>query len=261
MTPSTPVQSTVTFGTKSRTGRTDVVAPIATADTTLMQILANHDRTLDGITKGSELQSWRITGKRPDGTAFSLVRSDRYTSSDIAFDVLFDVADPVFVLSSFEGVRIDSVTANGAVTTDARTWSLSGLKAKVAGTWKKIKARGKIDARAGQRLKLRAILTGPGGKRLVPVSVKVPGKAVGTSFLSVNGGADYFNEGEFSEDGFVSYDSVDDYLDAQKASVRNDTVVAELFVEGRRSVKVKRGVSSTQDRVVRGFAEYRVRVR
>ena len=260
-TPTTAVQSTVTLGAKSRTGRTDVVAPIATADTTLMQILANHDRTLDGITKGSELQSWTITGKRPDGTAFSLVRSDRYASADIAFEVLFDVADPVFVLGSFEGVSIDSVTVNGAVTTDARTWSLSGLKAKVAGTWKKIKANGRIDARAGKKLKLRAILTGPAGKRVVPVSVKVPAKAIGSSFLSVNGGADYFNEGEFSEDGFVSYDSVDDYLAAQKASIRNDTVVAELFVEGRRSVKIKRGVASPQDRVVRGFAEYRVRVR
>ena len=54
---------------------------------------------------------------------------------------------------------------------------------------------------------------------------------------------------------------MDDYLDAQKASIRNDGVVAELFVEGRRSLKIKRGVSSPQDRVVRGFAEYRVRVR
>ena len=175
--------------------------------------------------------------------------------------MLFDVADPVYVLGSFEGVRIDSVTVNGAVTTDARTWSLSGLKAKVAGKWKKIKAHGKIDARAGKKLELRAILTGPAGKRLVPVSVKVPAKAFGPSFLSVNGGADYFNEGEFSEDGFVSFDSVDDYLAAQKASIRNDTVVAELFVEGRRSLTIKRGVASPQDRVVRGFAEYRVRVR
>ena len=95
----------------------------------------------------------------------------------------------------------------------------------------------------------------------MPVSVKVPAKAFGQSFLSVNGGADYFNEGEFSEDGFVSFDTVDDFLDAQKASIRNDSVVAELFVEGRRSLTIKRGVSSPQDRVVRGFAEYRVRVR
>ncbi len=263
ITPTTSVTSTLVHGARSRVGRTDVAAPIATADTTAIQILANHDRLLDGLTKGSELQSWTIAGARPDGTPFTLVRTDRYASSDLAFEVPFDVADAVYMLGTFEGVRIDSVTVNGTVVKDARTWSLAKLRAKSGGEWKTIKSGGRIDAKAGKLLRLRAVLTSPLGERAVRVKVKVPGRAQGGGFLAVTGGADYFGAVDFSEEGggFESFSSVDDYLVSQRATVRNDAVAVDLFVEGRRSTKMRQGVSAAQDRVVSGYKEYRVRIR
>jgi hypothetical protein len=262
--PTMAVTSSLTYGAKSRVGRTDVAAPIAAADTTAIQLLANHDRLLDGITKGSELQSWTITGAKPDGSPFTLARTDRYTSSDLAFEVPFDVADAVYMLGTFEGVRIDAVSVNGTVVKDARTWSLTKLQAKQGGKWKSIKAGGRIDAKAGKKLRLKAVLTSPLGERAVRVKVPVPGRAAGGGFLAVTGGADYFSEGDFSEDEggfFASFSSVDDYLASQRSTVRNDAVAVDLFVEGRRSTKTRQGVSAPQDRVVTGYKEYRVRIR
>jgi len=260
--PTMGVSSALTFGTRSRTGTTRVAVPLAAPDVTLFQIVANHDRLLDGITKGSELQSWTITGKRPDGTPFSLARTDRYTSSDIAFEVPFDIADAVYNLGQFEGVTLNDVLVSGGVTTDARTWSVSKVKVKTGGHWRTAKPGGKVDAKAGGKLKLRVVLVGPAGKRVVPVTLKVPGRAFGAAFLSVTGGNDYFSEVEFSEDGgFVGFATLDDYLAAQRATVRNDAVAADLVIEGRRSVRTKHAVSAPQDKVVKGFQEFTVRIR
>jgi hypothetical protein len=259
----TGVTSALTFGTRSRTGSTRVAVPLAAPDITLFQILANHDRLLDGITKGTELQQWTITGKRPDGTPFSLARTDRYTSTDLAVEVPFDVADAVFNLGQFEGVTLADVSVSGGVTTDARTRTVSKVKVKTGKKWRTAKPGGKVDARAGHKLRLRVVLTGPAGKRVVPVSLKVPARAFGAAFLSVTGGNDYFSEVEFSEEdgGFFGFATLDDYLDAQRATVRNDAVAADLIIEGRRSVRTKHAVSRPQDQVVKGFLEFTVRIR
>lgn len=186
----TEVASTVTLGTRSRTGSTRVSIPDATAGTVFYQLVANHDRVVDGTTAGSELLSWTING-HASGVPFSLDATDRYVSDgDITYESGFDLADFVYSLTGIDGVTLDDVIMGSEIVTDHSTWRVTGVEQWRHGGWQPLGKGAPAVAHAGGTLVLRAVLTGATGKRTVPVRVAVPRNAAGsTARLQLVGGS------------------------------------------------------------------------
>ncbi|GAB3262626.1 SpoIVB peptidase S55 domain-containing protein [Nocardioides dilutus] len=227
----TTISSDVSYAGTNRLGSSNVTVPAAWASVTFYQQLANHDRVVDAIRKGSESQSWVIKGSQ-GGTPFTFSHSDRFTSSyDISFDASYELADIVYLLSSVEGIDLDSVAVDGDVTNSAATYSVGGNEQFRKGEWHKVNNRNPATVRAGQRLRLRVVLRGSDGSTAkVPYSFKIPKRAAGNKGqVFLTGGNDYFSEdffyGEFG--GSKSLADIKGYIDGL---VRNDEIAAQLFI-------------------------------
>ena len=252
----TTITSDLSYRDRQRTGSSSVTVPESNAAVTFYQQLANHDRVLDGILAGSELMTWSITGD-DNGTPFSLSMTDRYASNyDIAFESPWEVADLVYFLSAFEGVTVDDVTVDGDVIDDSSTWKVDRVEQRRDGAWAKVSRRLPARATAGQMMKLRAILDGPGdASKIVPLALAVPARAAGTrGMLSVEGGAWQWSY-------YWGASDVDDVAEALASAVRNDAVSANLFIEGRRKMTRVTDVSDPTDKVVHGGKRVTVRIR
>lgn len=186
------VSSLVTYGERNRTGvsQVSVQTPDALASTTFYQFLANQDRVVDGTVDGSELASWTVTGTGPDGAAFELTSTDLYVSDwDLSYEVGFSLGDIVYALARIPGATIDSVSTDATVLDEATSYRLTALQRKVDGAWTNVSRRQAIPVRAGSRLTLQAVLSGPTGSTTVPVTVRIPRRmAGGQGFLDVTGG-------------------------------------------------------------------------
>jgi hypothetical protein len=254
----TSISSTVTYLDRERTGTSAVSVPEYNAATTFSQQVANHDRVLDGILAGSELMSWTIDGTDADGSPFTLSSEDRYASNyDITFESPWELADLVYFLSSFEGVSVDDVDVNGAVSDDNSTWRVDVVEQKRDGAWSKVSRRIPAIAMAGQPLVLRAVLSGAGDETLtVPLSLDIPKKVGRRGFMEVAGGAWQWTN-------FYQAQSVDDIAKALADAVRNDAVAANLWLEsvtGRGQVRVQDKTEPT-DKVVYGSKRVMVKVK
>lgn len=255
--PLTGVTSTVSFADRSRTGSSSVSIPEANAAVTFYEHIANHDRVIDGIIAGSEELSYTITGTDADGSAFELSSSDVYASDyDITFASPWEVADLVWILSAFEGVTVEDVTTDAAVSEDSSTWRVQQIQQLRNGEWVKVTRRQKAIATAGKPLVLQAVLEGIAGATLnVPLSLDVPKKAADSrGYLTVEGGAWRWTN-------IYGANNVDDLEQAIAESVRNDQVVANLFIEGRRRGIQTEGVSDPTDKVVYGAKRAYVKIR
>ena len=175
------VSSTATFGTRTRTGSTQVYMQDYAPNATLYQIYLNQDRVVDQYLPGSEESSWTIVGTKADGSEFTVDLGDRYRSTyDITDYAIWDVPDMVYILSQLEGVSIESVSYDGVVSDSTTEWKVKGMEVKVGGSWVPVKANGKVTAKAGATLKVRALLTSTAGAtKTVPVSVPIPAKLAG----------------------------------------------------------------------------------
>jgi hypothetical protein len=234
VTPSgTTITSDVTYAGRNRVGDSTVTVPDAWASVTFFQQLANHDRVVDAIRKGSERQSWFIRGSQ-GGTPFTFSHSDRFVSSyDIAFDASYELADLVYLLSSVEGVDLDTVRVDADVTNGSATYSVGGNEQLVKGEWRKVSNRKPATVRAGGKLRLRVVLRGSDGSTArVPYSFRIPQRAAGSrGRVFLTGGNDFFSEdffyGEFG--GARSLSDIKGYIDGL---VRNDEIAAQLFIGG-----------------------------
>lgn len=270
---SADITSSVDYDGRSRVGTTHVTVPDYTANAVFGQFLSNHDRVLDGIVAGTSLQEWTITGVRPNGTEFSLSYADRYTSSyDITWYSVFDLADLVWSLSSVPGVTVTSVDVDSDVTDETGVWKLASVEQRRAGAWTKVTNKTPVVARAGKTLRLRTVLTGPGGTQTLRVRFAVPRRAriARTVLLSVAGGGSLYN------DSWVQ--SVGDAEKMLASAVRNDQVKVQFgtpdaisgggyygeegidFARGRYSFAKSR-LLGPLDKVVEGSKLLRVRVR
>ncbi|MFN8196180.1 MAG: hypothetical protein U0R80_18095 [Nocardioidaceae bacterium] len=251
------VEATATYGARTRTGSTDVFMQDYAPNATLYQIYYNQDRVVDQYLPGSEDASWTITGTKPDSTPFSLQIGDRYRSTyDITDYAVWDPADLVYLLSQIEGVSIDSVVWNGTVSDSVTEWKVKGMEAKVGGAWVKIPANGKVTAKAGTTLKLRALLTSTmGDTTTAPIDVPVPAKlAGGSGRLRVIGGGDTYMS-------FWGDDTIDEILATADGYVRNDQVVVELDAGAKGGEVHKEFSSAAQDMVVEGHKNFRIVVK
>jgi SpoIVB peptidase S55 len=227
------ITSDVSYAGRNRVGSSTVTVTQAWAQVAFFQQLANHDRVVDAIRKGSENQTWTIKGSQ-GGTPFTFTHSDRFTSSfDISYDASFELADLVYLLSTVEGVDVDSVAVDGDVTNGAATYAVSGNEQLVKGEWKKVNNRHPATVRAGSRLELRVVLRGSDGTTAkVPYSFKIPRRAAGNrGTVYLTGGNDFFSE-DFFYDEFGGSKSLSDIQRYVDGLVRNDEIAAQLFIGG-----------------------------
>jgi hypothetical protein len=250
------VTSSVSYAGRSRDGVSHVSVPEAAASTTFYELLGNHDRVLDAIVTGSELQSWTITGHDEDATPFSLAVTDRYASDyDITFDSSYEVADFVYALSSVPGVTIDGVSLDSDVNDDSSVWRVSKVQQRRAGAWHTLNRQNPAIAQAGRNLSVRAVLTSGSHTRSVPVSVAVPARTAGQrGRLMVTGGS-----WTYSNDAYPS--SLKQAKRYVATYVRNDQVLGAIDLLGPRGEVQQTGRSTALDKVVTGAKRVRVLVR
>lgn len=227
------ITSDVSYAGRNRVGSSTVTASQAWAEVAFFQQVANHDRVVDAVRKGSENQTWTIKGSQ-GGTPFTFSRSDRFTSSyDISYDASFELADLVYLLSSVDGVDLDSVTVDGDVTDNAATYAVAGNEQLVKGQWTKVNNRNPATVRAGQKLELRVLLRGSDGTTAkVPYSFKIPKRAAGNrGQVFLTGGNDFFSEDFFYDElgGARSLADIKGYIEGL---VRNDQIAAQLYIGG-----------------------------
>jgi hypothetical protein len=254
--PSAGITSSVSYGGRSRTGTSHVSVPVAAASTTFFQFLQNHDRVLDARAAGSEVLSWTIRGKEKGVGPFSLSVVDRYASDfEIVFDPAFDVANFVFDLSTITGVTLDSVEMDSVVRDDSSTWEMKRVEQRRAGQWRAVNRRNPAVARAGQELRLRAVLVSGADTTTAPLPLTIPRKAARqTAQLIVMGGTSVFSEDEFPG-------SMAQAKRFVKNHVRNDQIQVQLEAFGRRGEISRVNETAPQEKVVYGEKFLRVRIR
>ena len=253
----TDVSSDVTFRNRHRAGVTHVSVAQATAAATFYQLIANHERVVDGSIPGSELLTWTISGHDGSGTPFSLPVTDRFASDyDISFDAVWDLADFVWALSSVSGVSIDTIETQSAVTDDSSRWQVAGVEQRRRSTWTTIGKGSPVLARADRPLKLRALLTGTGGATATAkVRMDIPASASGSmGRLMLVGGSQLWSRNSWPQ----SLAQAQKYVDTL---VRNDEVSFQLSLQGRRRSVTQSQVSEPQEKVVDGRKTVRVFVR
>lgn len=238
------VTSSVVFGAESRTGVTQVPFQDFGASATFYTLVGNHDRVIDGLTGGSELQSWTIRGTGPDGAAYTLRDADRYRSaSDITYTSPWDVADTVWLLQNIPGVGVDSVTVDGDVITDDTYYRIRRVEQYRDGAWATVKSR--VRAQAGRTLRLRAVLSDGTTSRNVVWRWDVPRRlAGGEGELTVLGGE--------SDWEYLEADSLPEVLRAARTGLRNDQVRFSVAGYGEGGRVTKRYTTPVQRRVVTG---------
>ncbi|SDE24215.1 SpoIVB peptidase S55 domain-containing protein [Nocardioides lianchengensis] len=214
------ITSTVTYGTRARTGRTAVSVPDFLAEASLYQLIANQDRVIDGPAKGTSLLTWRITGTE-GSKPFALAFTDRFTSTDLGLEAHMGVAELVYSLGQLDGVKITSVSAKAAVTNDLRRHAISAVEQKRGGQWVKITRRSPAFGRAGKSIRLRVVVGGRAGKQVLPLKpIKLPKRSPGLLMLVAQGG-----DGAYTD---TSGSSVAKVRTALAAQVRHDQVQVQV---------------------------------
>jgi hypothetical protein len=178
----TTVSSTVVSGTRSRTGTTYV--PLRTADniamTTYLQTAMNHARVLDSQAPGSEVLTWTVTGISAAAKPFTLAWTDRYlATTDLADEIGFDVAGLTSTVAGMSDVTVDSVTLTGQASPSTKHYRFVRAEQRIGGQWVKITERRPAFARAGGKLKVRAVLRQGSSVLRLPFTFAVPRSAAG----------------------------------------------------------------------------------
>lgn len=252
---STEISSTVRYRDRARTGTSYAEVAEVNAGTTFFELVANHDRVLDGIVDGSEVLSWTIQGTDPAGAPFSLAFTDRFTSRDLAFETSFDLADLVYALSNIQGIDIASVHADSQADDDSSTYRLSGLQQHRAGEWTRVDRTSPIIGRAGRKVSLRTVLTSAGGTRYEPFGLTVPARAIRRGQVYVTGG-------DYSYSDYYDIDSLAKAKRVLSHQVRNDELQIEAFFGASNEHGIRRSkVDGPLDKVIDGFVRAPVQVK
>jgi hypothetical protein len=265
------VSSEVSFGSRSRTGTTQVSEKDFAAGATFYQQIANHDRVIDAVGSGSEEHSWTVTGTGPGGAPFSLGFADRYTSTwDLSYEASYPLADLVALLTEARGVTVEAVTAESAVTEDESLYRIRRVEQWRQGTWEAITPKRPALVRAGKVLRIRTVLASDDATRTMVSSFRVPRKAAGTmARLSVIGGDRYFSDGFFYEEFEEEFEGLMGFEESSAPTLqeirtmvedmlRNDEVWAGLRFGRGRSGVTKERVLGMADKVVGGYREVKV---
>lgn len=246
------------YRSRSYEGRTTVTVEDAytRAVTSLLQFDASAERSIDGWVPGQGLVSWTMKGV-DKGKPFTLTHTDRLRGyEDVGFEAGFPLADMIYAVEDIDGVTLSSVDASLKADLETPPLRINRVERWKGGKWTTVKRGSVVKAKAGKRLRLRAVLRNSQGTSYAPLVVKVPqGKKVKgrTLRVGVAGGANHWGEGSLN-----SVKGVRKYL---ANSVRGDQVAATLRVPRKDAVKVRTIRSSPQDSVIRGSKFFRLRIR
>jgi hypothetical protein len=247
------VTSEVTSGVRTREGTTHVTVPRAAAEITFYQLLANHDRVIDGIIPGTETQSWTITGTDAKGAPFTASFSDRYTSNfDITFEASYELPDLVYGMTQIPGVTLEEISHDAVVTKSTARYAVGAIQQYRQGAWVTLGKKEPARVKAGRKLILRSVLNGPSGTETVTASFTVPQRARGQrGAVAFTGGNELYSEAAYQN-------TLAKILAGIEKNVRNDEVQVDLGVFGGKVPIVKTQVTGPVDLVVTGARRVRV---
>ena len=252
---SAPIESTVTYGTRHRTGTSNSLLSTNDADILFSQVLANHDRVVDAIMPGSESLTYSVTGTGATGAPFTIDYADLYQSDrDISFDSVWGIADATYVLSQMKGVTIDGITVGSTVSDDANTLRIQSVEQRIGGHWVALSRRSPAVASRGETLTLRAkLLSTDGSTTTVPLSAKVPNSSkIRFAVLEVEGGASSWNRGVWNAETPKQLDN------ALNDGAHNNELQTTLAVYGRHVHGRTSTISAPQSHVVYGGKQIEV---
>ncbi len=189
-----PVTSTFTGPSGTRTGSTHVTDPEWYTDLASTHVLTDAVRAMDGEGKGAGTFRYRVTGKRGDGRAFTLSRTDAIADE---FDVEYAAAARVLgILAQLQYNGAENITFTGT-----RTWStlstrygvyrVKGIQRRSSTGWHELSLSRVLTVRAGSVQHLRARLVSKDlPTRTVAWDVSIPKKAAGrTGAVRFTGGS------------------------------------------------------------------------
>ncbi len=258
--PSVTITDTRWYQGRTRTGNSQVSLKAFNAEVTFYQQLANHDRVIDGMSPGTEFVMWTIEGRDADGKPFTLKMRDRYMSEeDIGYEVVWDAADQVSVLTGLKGVTVDRVEIYGSAKDDTSTYTIAGVEQYIGGKWVRVHSGRSILGQAGKNLAVRTILKSGSTTRTVLTAVRVPADAWGARGQYVLG--DLFG-GDEDEEPVGPTGNLTSVLAYYKNWVGNDQVAGALRLESYdeplKPVLFRSGIT---DKVIEGSARIPVRIR
>lgn len=246
--PSAPdITTSVTSGTRSRTGTTYIPAMNWFADVSAYHLLFNQQRVFDARAEGAQTSRWTVKGLRADGSAFEYTRADRFAHPD---DLVWSAPDELFMqlfglMNTGEKISFTEVDASSNMSPDYQAFTIKRLQIRNAGAWRPV--RRPLQVRPGVTKRFRVTLASDQlDTAYVRLAVTIPRRAVGGGLLTFRGGNTYGGWEEFWYEP-TSGSSFDKELATIKATPRNDTVVADLQVErvrggmATRSVRVRTG--------------------
>ncbi|MQW75217.1 hypothetical protein GHK92_04965 [Nocardioides sp. dk4132] len=256
------------------TGRTEVYVDDAAADAVYYQFSAAHERLLDNDPMGSELLTWTITGTDAAGAPFTLRLTDRFAGPDALWEATYGVADFAWGLSRLEGVEMRSIDLRADLSRDARTLDIARVEQHRNGSWTTVNNKTPIQARAGRTIKLRLVMTAPGGtKRYHRVSFAAPAaKYRSATRVSVTSGSNQWNSTSFKNlagaKKLIATTLRNDQVRVQygtsdKVQYAGDYYGEEMYyrAEAKRPKSFLRTrVSAPYDRVVTGAANIKVKI-
>ena len=228
------VTSDVSYAGRNRVGSSTVTVPQAWAR---WPSTSSSPTTTGWSTPSARARRTRAGRSRAAraATPFTFTRSDRFTSSyDISYDASFELADLMYLLSTVEGVDVDSIAVDGDVTNECR--DVRGVGQRAAGQGRSgRRSTTATRPRSGRarRLQLRVVLRGSDGtSATVPYSFKIPRRAAGNrGTIYLTGGNDYYSE-DFFYDEFGGAKSLTDIANYIDGLVRNDQIAGQLFIGG-----------------------------
>ncbi len=256
----TPVRSTVSYpGSPTRSGESKVSVEQALPGTVFYENTLNHDRVVDGVSPGSELQTWTIRVAQA-GRTVALTGQNRYASEDdITWAASGESADVTYLLTQVPGLDVRSVNVTSAVSPDSSTYRLARLEQRTGGQWVTVGKGAPVVTRAGRALSMRAVLVSGTTTKQVPFQLDVAEQMAGARGQLYVAGHDpmWDDEGYYGPTP-TSLAGVRKVLASQ---VRNDQLSVNLELEGMRSMKVQKSRTAPVDKVVQGGRMVRVVVR
>ncbi|MFZ2016058.1 MAG: hypothetical protein WAV00_19750 [Nocardioides sp.] len=255
--PDFPVTSDITYtptgGTAiNRVGTSRIQLPAATAEVTFYELMANHQATLDAYQKGSENQSWTVTGKDGNGTPFTLQAGNRYTdTADITSASVWDLPDMLWLLTHLDGVTVDSVHQTSHINDSTALHKMQGLQQKRGGAWVTVDGTHPALLKAGKNATLR--LRYVGGDTGKAFSLPVPAKAAGArGRLFTEESPSYWFERSFPR----TLGGLKKLVDTMP---RNDQAVFDLYAFGGKSRPVHvHGLTKAESEVITGHGAFKV---
>jgi hypothetical protein len=250
--PVTTATSSVDSGL-SRVGETDVVEKDALPDLAFIHVFSNIDSVFDKIGSGSASYDWTIDGKREDGSAWQLHRSNMYVSDfDLSFDSAFELYDELIQLAGFpnEKISISDVQASIDLHEDVMDYTIEQVQLCRRGTCQVMDSFDSINGHPGEALKFRVQLRPSDGSPLetITIPLTIPPKAKAGASVKIGGGTGCISI--FGECGFDAAPATFGKLLYDLKTQKPNNVLAAQLLTGKG--RVSDHVYTPFDRVITG---------